>query len=270
MVLARDNARARSTPSGSPRTDAARRSLRHGLNIRFELIKTPADVTSQCRPKAGHLAVSVSRGKGVPALIAVEQDRTETPGAAVVREGVGAPAQALSRRTFKERPRRHVRRAGPPLRGTECAGADRFRVLTEAGYAPEIEYFDACTSSSSSRPDCTRGHLRMRTGLTKAEFGDYVSAPADQTETKKEIGILATYVRRVPVADRGRQAAAGPKSTRAGASTDRDQRQELREDGWGPAIPKPPEPLAKRSLTSKSRVQYARNENCSSRNPRAG
>ena len=127
----------------------------HGFNIRYDLIKPPTDVdVAMVAPKGpGHLVRrQFVDGKGVPCLIAVEQDATG-----------GAKALALSyaaahRRRARRRHRDHLhrgdrdrplRRAGRALRRRGGAGADRLRGAHRGRLRPRRSpTSSACTSSS--------------------------------------------------------------------------------------------------------------------------
>ena len=157
----------------------------HGLNIRFELIKPPADVdVAMVAPKGpGHLVRrQYVDGKGVPCLVAVEQDASGNALAAgpVVREGDRRHPrrrhQDYVHRGDRDRP---VRRAGVLCGGTAALVQTGFEVLTEAGYQPEIAYFE-CLHELKLIVDLMYegGMSRMRYSVSDtAEFGDYTRGP---------------------------------------------------------------------------------------------
>jgi ketol-acid reductoisomerase len=195
MVLAPDTAQRKIyTESIAPSLTAGKALFfGHGLNIRFELIKPPADVTvAMVAPKGpGHLVRrQYVDGKGVPCLVAVEQDPT---GPAAARGGGEGLALALSyakaiggtragviKTTFKEETETDLFGEQAVL----CGGASAlvqtgFEVLTEAGYAPEIAYFE-CLHELKLIVDLMYegGIARMRYSVSDtAEYGDYSRGP---------------------------------------------------------------------------------------------
>src|SRR4051812_46732435 len=120
----------------------------HGLNIRFELIKPPADVTvAMVAPKGpGHLVRrQYVDGKGVPCLVAVEQDPTGNGLALALSyaKAIGGTRAGVIRTTFKEETETDLFGEQAVLcGGTAALVQTGFEVLTEAGYAPEIAYFE--------------------------------------------------------------------------------------------------------------------------------
>ncbi|GIF36304.1 ketol-acid reductoisomerase [Actinoplanes xinjiangensis] len=173
----------------------------HGLNIRFELIKPPADVTvAMVAPKGpGHLVRrQYVDGKGVPALIAVEQDPAGDGQALALSyaKAIGGTRAGVIKTTFKEETETDLFGEQAVLcGGTAALVQTGFEVLTEAGYAPEIAYFE-CLHELKLIVDLMYegGISRMRYSVSDtAEFGDYVSGPrVINAETKKEMqAILA-------------------------------------------------------------------------------
>jgi ketol-acid reductoisomerase len=157
----------------------------HGLNIRFELIKPPADVTvAMVAPKGpGHLVRrQYVDGKGVPALVAVEQDPTGEGLALALSyaKAIGGARAGVIRTTFKEETETDLFGEQAVLcGGTAALVQTGFEVLTEAGYAPEIAYFE-CLHELKLIVDLMYegGISRMRYSISDtAEFGDYVSGP---------------------------------------------------------------------------------------------
>jgi ketol-acid reductoisomerase len=120
----------------------------HGLNIRYGLITPPADVdVAMVAPKGpGHLVRrQYVDGKGVPVLVAVEQDASGRafPLALSYAKAIGGTRAGAIRTTFKEETETDLFGEQAVL----CGGASAlvqtgFEVLTEAGYAPEIAYFE--------------------------------------------------------------------------------------------------------------------------------
>jgi ketol-acid reductoisomerase len=157
----------------------------HGLNIRFELIQPPADVdVAMVAPKGpGHLVRrQYVDGKGVPALVAVEQDASGNalPLALSYAKAIGGTRAGVIRTTFKEETETDLFGEQAVL----CGGASAlvqtgFEVLTEAGYAPEIAYFE-CLHELKLIVDLMYegGIARMRYSVSDtAEYGDYTRGP---------------------------------------------------------------------------------------------
>ena len=120
----------------------------HGLNIRFELIKPPADVdVAMVAPKGpGHLVRrQYVDGKGVPCLVAVEQDASGGGLALALSyaKAIGGSRAGVIKTTFKEETETDLFGEQAVLcGGTAALVQTGFEVLTEAGYAPEIAYFE--------------------------------------------------------------------------------------------------------------------------------
>ncbi|MGW4944889.1 ketol-acid reductoisomerase [Actinoplanes sp. NPDC004185] len=157
----------------------------HGLNIRFELIKPPANVdVAMVAPKGpGHLVRrQYVDGKGVPALIAVEQDASGGAQALALSyaKAIGGTRAGVIKTTFKEETETDLFGEQAVLcGGTAALVQTGFEVLTEAGYAPEIAYFE-CLHELKLIVDLMYegGISRMRYSVSDtAEFGDYVSGP---------------------------------------------------------------------------------------------
>jgi ketol-acid reductoisomerase len=157
----------------------------HGLNIRFELIKPPADVTvAMVAPKGpGHLVRrQYVDGKGVPCLVAVEQDPTGEGLALALSyaKAIGGSRAGVIRTTFKEETETDLFGEQAVLcGGTAALVQTGFEVLTEAGYAPEIAYFE-CLHELKLIVDLMYegGISRMRYSVSDtAEFGDYTRGP---------------------------------------------------------------------------------------------
>jgi ketol-acid reductoisomerase len=120
----------------------------HGFNIRYGLIQPPSDVdVAMVAPKGpGHLVRrQFVDGKGVPCLIAVEQDPSGGAQALALAyaKGIGGTRAGVIKTTFKEETETDLFGEQAVL----CGGASAlvqtgFEVLTEAGYAPEIAYFE--------------------------------------------------------------------------------------------------------------------------------
>ena len=120
----------------------------HGFNIRFERIKPPAGVDlGMVAPKGpGHLVRSVYQaGGGVPALFAVGQDATGTARARVLAyaRGLGCTKAGVLETTFKEETETDLFGEQSVLcGGTAALVKMAFETLVEAGYQPELAYFE--------------------------------------------------------------------------------------------------------------------------------
>jgi ketol-acid reductoisomerase len=187
MVLAPDTAQRKIyTESIAPNLTAGKALFfGHGLNIRFELIKPPADVTvAMVAPKGpGHLVRrQYVDGKGVPCLVAVEQDPTGEGLALALSyaKAIGGARAGVIKTTFKEETETDLFGEQAVLcGGTAALVQTGFEVLTEAGYAPEIAYFE-CLHELKLIVDLMYegGISRMRYSVSDtAEFGDYTRGP---------------------------------------------------------------------------------------------
>jgi ketol-acid reductoisomerase len=166
----------------------------HGLNIRFDLIKPPADIdVAMVAPKGpGHLVRrQFVDGKGVPVLVAVEQDATGSAFALALSyaKAIGGTRAGAIRTTFKEETETDLFGEQAVL----CGGASAlvqtgFEVLTEAGYAPEIAYFE-CLHELKLIVDLMYegGIARMRYSVSDtAEYGDVTRGPRVIDERVKD------------------------------------------------------------------------------------
>ena len=157
----------------------------HGLNIRFGLITPPAGVdVAMVAPKGpGHLVRrQFVDGRGVPCLVAVEQDATggALPLALSWAKGIGGTKAGVIRTTFTEETETDLFGEQAVL----CGGASAlvqtgFEVLIEAGYQPEVAYFE-CLHELKLIVDLMYegGIAKQRWSVSDtAEFGDYVSGP---------------------------------------------------------------------------------------------
>jgi ketol-acid reductoisomerase len=165
----------------------------HGLNIRFGLIKPPAGVdVAMVAPKGpGHLVRrQFEEGRGVPCLIAVEQDATGGAQALALSwaKGIGGTRAGVIKTTFTEETETDLFGEQAVL----CGGASAlvqagFETLIEAGYQPEIAYFE-CLHELKLIVDLMYegGISKMRWSISDtAEFGDYVTGPRIITDATK-------------------------------------------------------------------------------------
>jgi ketol-acid reductoisomerase len=168
----------------------------HGLNIHFGLIEAPEDVdVIMIAPKGpGHTVRSeYARGGGVPCLIAVHHDATGNAHdvALAYASGVGGGRSGIIETNFREE-------CETDLFGEQavlCGGITHliqagFETLTEAGYAPEMAYFE-CLHEVKLIVDLMYegGIANMRYSISNtAEYGDITTGPRIITsETKAEM-----------------------------------------------------------------------------------
>jgi ketol-acid reductoisomerase len=157
----------------------------HGFNIHFGLIDPPGGVdVGMVAPKGpGHLLRSVyTSGGGVPALFAVHRDHSATARARVLAyaRGLGCTRAGVLETTFAEETETDLFGEQALLCGGVSAlvkGA--FETLVEAGYQPELAYFETMHELKLIVDLMYRGGLNfMRFSVSDtAEFGDYVSGP---------------------------------------------------------------------------------------------
>jgi ketol-acid reductoisomerase len=157
----------------------------HGFNIRFGRISPPEDIdVGMVAPKGpGHLLRSVYRqGGGVPALFAVERDASGTARARVLAyaRGLGSTRAGVLETTFAEETETDLFGEQALLCGGVSALVKAaFETLVEAGYQPELAYFETMHELKLIVDLMYRGGLNfMRFSVSDtAEFGDYVSGP---------------------------------------------------------------------------------------------
>ncbi len=168
----------------------------HGFNVHFKLIEPRADLdVYMIAPKGpGHtVRGEYTKGGGVPCLIAVHQDATGNAKeiALSYASAVGGGRSGVIETTFREE-------CETDLFGEQavlCGGITHliqagFETLTEAGYAPEMAYFE-CLHETKLIVDLMYegGMANMRYSISNtAEYGDYVTGPRVITdETKAEM-----------------------------------------------------------------------------------
>ncbi|SFJ63330.1 ketol-acid reductoisomerase [Thermoflavimicrobium dichotomicum] len=168
----------------------------HGFNIHFGQIVPPEDVdVAMVAPKGpGHLVRRVFvEGGGVPALLAVHQDATGKAKelALAYAKGVGGTRAGVFETTFREETETDLFGEQAVLCGGVSALVKAgFETLVEAGYRPEIAYFECLHELKLIVDLMYEGGLsRMRYSISDtAEFGDYVTGSRIITEeTKKEM-----------------------------------------------------------------------------------
>ena len=165
----------------------------HGLNVHFDLIKPRQDLdVFMAAPKGpGHTVRSeYLKGAGVPCLIAVAQDATgSAKGLALAwASGVGGGRSGIIETTFKDECETDLFGEQAVLCGGVTALMQAgFETLVEAGYPPEMAYFE-CLHEMKLIVDLIYegGMANMRYSISNtAEFGDYYTGPKVITaETK--------------------------------------------------------------------------------------
>jgi ketol-acid reductoisomerase len=166
----------------------------HGFNIHFKQIVPPEGVDVwMVAPKApGHrMRELYVEGKGVPSLVAVEQDATGKAWELAFAYGhaVGSAKAGLIKTTFKEETETDLFGEQSVLCGgiTSLIKAG-WEVLVEAGYQPEVAYYE-CLNEMKLIVDLMfeGGMARMRYSISDtAEYGDYVSGPRIIDQTVKQ------------------------------------------------------------------------------------
>ena len=166
----------------------------HGFAIHFGQIKPPANVdVTMIAPKGpGHTVRSeYQAGKGVPCLVAVQQDYTgkALDKALAYAAGIGGARAGVLETTFKVETETDLFGEQAVLCGGVTALMKAgFETLVEAGYAPENAYFE-CIHEMKLIVDLIyeSGFQGMRYSISNtAEYGDYITGPKIVTdETKK-------------------------------------------------------------------------------------
>ncbi len=176
--------------------DGAAIAFAHGLNVHFNLIEPRPDLdVLMVAPKGpGHTVRSeYEKGGGVPCLLAVDQNATGNAQEIGLSYAcaIGGGRAGVIETTFKEE-------CETDLFGEQvvlCGGLTSliqagYETLVEAGYAPEMAYFE-CLHEVKLIVDLIYegGIANMRYSISNtAEYGDYVSGPRIITdETKKEM-----------------------------------------------------------------------------------
>ena len=176
----------------------------HGFNIHFKQIVPPKDVdVLMIAPKGpGHTVRSTYvNGKGVPCLLAVEQDATgkATDIGLAYAAGIGGARGGVMETTFQDETETDLFGEQAVL----CGGVVElmklgFETLVEAGYAPENAYFE-CIHEMKLIIDLINkgGVAAMNYSISDtAEYGEYVSGPRilPYEETKKNMKAVLTDI----------------------------------------------------------------------------
>ena len=166
----------------------------HGFAIHFGQIKPPANVdVTMIAPKGpGHTVRSeYQAGKGVPCLVAVQQDYTgkALDKALAYAAGIGGARAGVLETTFKVETETDLFGEQAVLCGGVTALMKAgFETLVEAGYAPENAYFE-CIHEMKLIVDLIyeSGFQGMRYSISNtAEYGDYITGPKIFTDEKKK------------------------------------------------------------------------------------
>src|ERR1039458_201925 len=152
----------------------------HGFSIHFKTIVPPSDVdVVMIAPKSpGHLVRRVySEGRGVPSLIAIQQDASGHAHelALAYAHGIGSTRAGVLQTTFKEETESDLFGEQAVLCGGLTSLIKKgFETLVEAGYAPEIAYFECLHEVKLIVDLIYEGGLsRMRYSISNtAEYGD--------------------------------------------------------------------------------------------------
>lgn len=165
----------------------------HGFSIHFKAIAPPKDIdVSMVAPKApGHRVREVfTEGSGVPALVAVFQDASgkALENALAYAAGLGCMRAGVLETTFREETESDLFGEQAVL----CGGAAEliragFQTLVDAGYAPEIAYFECLHELKLIVDLIYEGGLSyMRYSISDtAEYGDYTRGPRIVTDATR-------------------------------------------------------------------------------------
>ena len=184
-------------------TEGKTLAFAHGFNIHFGCIKPPKNVNViMIAPKGpGHTVRSeYQAGKGVPCLIAVEQDATGDAwdiGLAYAL-GIGGARAGVLETTFRTETETDLFGEQAVL----CGGVSElihagFDTLVEAGYEPEMAYFETCHEMKLIVDLINEGGFsKMRYSISNtAEYGDYRTGKRLITaETRKEMKKVLTEI----------------------------------------------------------------------------
>jgi ketol-acid reductoisomerase len=166
----------------------------HGFNIHYGQILPPPDVdVTMVAPKGpGHRLREVFvQGSGVPALVAVQQDATETAKqvALAYAKGIGATRAGVLTTTFKEETETDLFGEQTVLcGGVSALVKTAFETLVEAGYQPEVAYFECMHELKLIVDLFYEGGMKyMRYSVSDtAEYGDYTRGPRVIDECVRE------------------------------------------------------------------------------------
>ena len=166
----------------------------HGFNVHFKEIVPPAGVdVSMIAPKSpGHLVRSeFQAGRGVPALVAVHQDASghALANALAYAAGIGCTRAGVLQTTFREETETDLFGEQTVLCGGVTALIKAgFDTLVDAGYSPELAYFECMHELKLIVDLMYRGGMKfMRYSISDtAEYGDYTRGPRIITDEVRE------------------------------------------------------------------------------------
>jgi ketol-acid reductoisomerase len=170
--------------------DGAALAFAHGFNIHFRLIEPRRDLdVFMIAPKGpGHLVrAEYERGAGVPCLVAIHQDASGGTLDVALSYGaaIGGGRAGIIETTFREETETDLFGEQVVLCGGLCALIQNgYDTLVEAGYAPEMAYFE-CLHEVKLIVDLIYegGLANMRYSISNtAEYGDYTRGPRVITE----------------------------------------------------------------------------------------
>lgn len=187
MILTQDHAQADLYKKSIKRYLKKGKSIAfsHGFNIHFGLIKPPADVDVwMIAPKGPGALVrrQFEEGKGVPCLVAIHQDASghALKDALAYAKGIGGGRAGIFATSFREETETDLFGEQAVL----CGGASAlvkagFDTLVEAGYAPEMAYFECLHELKLIVDLIYEGGIKgMRARVSDtAEYGDYTRGP---------------------------------------------------------------------------------------------
>ncbi len=162
----------------------------HGFNIHYGEIKPPAgvDVTMVAPKSPGHLVRSEYQAdRGVPALVAIHQDASgqALANALAYASGIGCTRAGVIETSFREETETDLFGEQAVLCGGVTALVKAgFETLTQAGYRPEMAYFECLHELKLIVDLMYRGGMQfMRYSISDtAEYGDYTRGPRVITE----------------------------------------------------------------------------------------
>ena len=166
----------------------------HGFNIHFGYIKPASDIdVVMVAPKGpGHtVRREFEAGRGVPVLVCVEQDASGTAWQTALSyaKAIGGTRAGAIKTTFREETETDLFGEQAVL----CGGVSQliqygFETLVEAGYQPEMAYFEVCHEMKLIVDLINEGGIsKQRWSCSDtAEYGDYVSGPRVITPDVKE------------------------------------------------------------------------------------
>ena len=176
----------------------------HGFNIHYgEIVPPPGVDVSMVAPKSpGHLVRSeYQAGRGVPGLVAIHQDASgqALANALAYAAGIGCTRAGVIETTFKEETETDLFGEQAVLCGGVTALVKAgFETLTEAGYRPEMAYFECLHELKLIVDLMYRGGMQfMRYSISDtAEYGDYTRGPRVITEeTRAEMRRILEEIR---------------------------------------------------------------------------